>query len=271
MDCRAADDCGIEFAFGMQLGRITIFPIKSLDGLTVETIRITGGGILENDRSYAMYDADGKVVNGKRTPRVHELRCAFNPNITEVRLSPNDESPAQFPLDDRTGVNQWLSDFFDFPVVLRHEPQSGFPDDRTAFGPTITSEASLRAIQGWFPEMTLESVRRRFRTNLELTGGEPFGEDRLFGAPDELKPFRIGPVKFFGHNPCQRCVVPTRDPDSGQPTGDFQKKFMELRKKHLPGWANAQRFNHFYRFTVNTSIPPAEAGKSVRVGDALAV
>jgi transcriptional regulator with GAF, ATPase, and Fis domain len=27
------------------------------------------------------------------------LRCAFNPKITEVRLSPNDESPAQFPLD----------------------------------------------------------------------------------------------------------------------------------------------------------------------------
>jgi uncharacterized protein YcbX len=255
----------------MQLGRITIFPIKSLDGLAVETVRLTGGGILENDRSYAIYDADGKVVNGKRTPRVHELRCAFDPKITEVRLSQNDESPAQFPLNDRTGVNQWLSDFFGFPVVLRHEPHSGFPDDRTAGGPTITSEASLRAIQGWFPEMMIESVRRRFRTNLELTGGEPFGEDCLFGAPDELKPFRIGPVNFFGHNPCQRCVVPTRDPDSGRATGDFQKKFMELRKKHLSEWANAQRFNHFYRFTVNTSIPPTEAGKSVRVGDALAV
>jgi uncharacterized protein YcbX len=33
----------------MQLGRITIFPIKSLDGLTVETVCITGGGILGND------------------------------------------------------------------------------------------------------------------------------------------------------------------------------------------------------------------------------
>jgi uncharacterized protein YcbX len=174
-------------------------------------------------------------------------------------------------LDDPARVSQWLSDFFGLPVVLRYEPKKGFPDDHTAFGPTITSEASLRTIQGWFPEMTLESVRRRFRTNLELTGGEPFGEDRLFGAPDELKPFRIGAVNFFGHNPCQRCVVPTRDPDSGQATGDFQKKFMELRKKHLPEWANAQRFNHFYRFTVNTSIPPTEAGKQLRAGDALVI
>ena len=175
----------------MQLGRITIFPIKSLDGLAVETVRITGDGILENDRSYAIYDADGKVVNGKRTPRVHELRCAFDPKITEVRLSQNDESPGQFPLDDRAGVNKWLSDFFGFPVVLRHEPQSEFLDYRTAFGPTITSEASLRTIQGWFPEMTLKSVRRRFRTNLELTGGEPFDEDRLFGHRTNSSRFKL--------------------------------------------------------------------------------
>ena len=44
----------------MQLGRITIFPIKSLDGVPVETARITSGGILENDRIYAIYDTDGK-------------------------------------------------------------------------------------------------------------------------------------------------------------------------------------------------------------------
>jgi MOSC domain-containing protein len=70
----------------MQLGRIFIFPIKSLDGVSLESARVTGGGILENDRAYAIYDADGKVVNGKRTARVHELRCAFDPQIREVRL-----------------------------------------------------------------------------------------------------------------------------------------------------------------------------------------
>ncbi|HTV75357.1 MAG TPA: hypothetical protein VMD57_00045, partial [Candidatus Baltobacteraceae bacterium] len=156
-----------------------------------------------------------------------------------------------------------------FSVTLRREEQKGFPDDRAAFGPTITSEASLLEIQKWFPELTLESLRRRFRANLELADGEPFCEDRLFGAPDELKPFQIGEVNFLGHNPCQRCVVPTRDPDSGQAVTDFQKKFMELRKKFLPEWANAQRFNHYYRFAVNTSIPPGETGKSLRVGDAV--
>ena len=251
----------------MQLSRITIFPIKSLDGISVATARITAGGILENDRIYAIYDAEGKVVNGKRTPRVHDLHCEFNPAITEIRLRHGDASATQFPLDNPAPIAKWLGDFFGFPVDFRCERQSGFPDDHTAFGPTIVSEASLRTVQNWFPELSFESARRRFRTNLELSG-PPFCEDQLYGAPEELKPFQLGPVKFFGHNPCQRCVVPTRDPDTGQAVADFQKKFMQLRREHLPEWANAQRFNHFYRFAVNTSIPPTEAGKQLRLGDA---
>lgn len=254
----------------IHLKRIEIFPIKSLDGLPVDHCRITAGGILENDRIYAIVDQDGKVVNGKRTSRVHQLRCRFDPLIKEVRLWQNgDASPVQFALDERDPINRWLSEFFAFPVSLQHEQLHGFPDDHTAFGPTLTSEGSLQTVLTWFPGLTLESVRRRFRTNLELDGAEPFCEDRLYGAPGELKPFQIGDVHFDGHNPCQRCVVPTRDPDSGEGISEFQKKFMQLRKEHLPPWANAQRFNHFYRFAVNSSIPPAEAGKQLRVGEPL--
>jgi uncharacterized protein YcbX len=61
--------------------------------------------------------------------------------------------------------------------------------------------------------------------------------------------------------------VPTRDPGTGDPIAGFQKKFMAMRRQYLPGWANAQRFNHYYRFAVNTSIPPSEAGKRLRAGD----
>jgi uncharacterized protein YcbX len=252
----------------VHLGKILIFPIKSLDGLLVEQAGITPGGILENDRIYAIFDHDGRVVNGKRTARVHDLRSSFDAQVKEVQLWQNGEAaPQQFRLDEPAQIEKWLGDFFGFPVTLRRESQKGFPDDNTAFGPTIISEASLLEIQKWFPELTVESLRRRFRANLEVVGGEAFCEDQLFGAPDELKPFRIGVVKFLGHNPCQRCVVPTRDPDSGKGVTDFQKKFMELRKKFLPAWANAQRFNHFYRFAVNTSIQPSEAGKKLHVGD----
>jgi uncharacterized protein YcbX len=267
MNCDGLSRCDISLAFEMQLGRIIIFPIKSLDGVSLESARFTAGGILEKDRIFALYDAEGKVVNGKRTARVHDLRSAFDSEIREVRLWQKEEAPAQFQLDNLAPMEKWLGEFFGFPITIKQEGEKGFPDDREAFGPTIVSEASLNTVVSWFPELTLESARRRFRTNLELIEGEAFCEDRLFGAPGELKPFQIGEVKFFGHNPCQRCVVPTRDPDSGQGVAGFQKNFMEQRKKSLPEWSNAQRFNHFYRFALNTSVPPSEVGKQLRVGD----
>jgi uncharacterized protein YcbX len=256
----------------MHLGHIQIFPIKALDGVVVQQVRITAGGILENDRVYAIMDGEGKYVNGKRTARVHDLRCTFDGNIREVRLWQNGHAnAAQFSLDDPTRLDLWMSDFFGFPVGLRHEARSGFPDDREAFGPTVVSEASLCAVQSWYPGLAFESVRRRFRANLELTDSQAFAEDGLYGAPGERKPFQLGSVRFFGHNPCQRCVVPTRDPQTGQPVAEFQKTFMRLRKEHIPQWANRERFNHFYRFAVNTSIPETEAGKVLRVGDPISL
>lgn len=252
----------------MQLGSIHIFPIKSLDGVVRSQAAVTPGGILEHDRAYAIFDREGRVVNGKRSARVHEVRCDFDDAIREVRLwHAGDPAPAQFPLDDPAPIEHWLAGFFGIGVELRHEPVKGFPDDQKAFGPTIVSEASLREIQGWFPELSLAGVRRRFRANLELLDAEPFGEDRLFGPPGALLPFQIGAVHLLGHNPCQRCVVPTRDPDTGQPAAEFQKNFMARRHQSLPAWANAARFNHFYRLAVNTSISPGEAGKILRVGD----
>jgi len=42
---------------------------------------------------------------------------------------------------------------------------------------------------------------------------------------------------------------------------------MEMRKKTLPPWSQPLRFNHYYRFAINTSIPESETGRILRVGD----
>jgi uncharacterized protein YcbX len=256
----------------MLLSRILVYPIKSLDGVAVKEARITAGGILAFDRIYAIVDQTGAYVNGKRTPRVQLLRTAFDGRFQEACFwQTGDLTSSQFSLAEPAPLNHWLSDFFGFDVKLISEPTSGFPDDRKAFGPTVTSESSLRTVTDWFPEMDIESARRRFRSNLEITGVPPFWEDRLFGAADELKPFQIGEVCFLGHNPCQRCVVPTREPNRGDTLPNFQKSFMELRRKNLPAWSNPDRFNHYYRFAINTSVTPSETGKIVRVGDPIFV
>jgi len=255
----------------MVLSRIDLFPIKSLDGVSTPEARISSAGTLEHDRIYAIVDAAGFYLNGKRTERVHLIRTTFAEDYREAHFWIQGEVHKQrFVLGEPSSINRWLTDFFGFAAHLICDPTSGFADDRVASGPTIVSEASLRETVCWFPGLTLESARRRFRSNLELAGVEPFWEDRLFGPSSELKPFRIGEVSLLGHNPCQRCAVPTRDPERGiQSVPGFQKTFMTLRKQFLPSWANVDCFNHFYRFAVNTSIPSSEAGKFLRVGDSV--
>jgi uncharacterized protein YcbX len=258
---------------GLQVARIEIFPIKSLDGVRVTESVVTAGGILENDRAYAMFDPDGALVNGKRSAEVHRLRATFDDGIEEVSLWHAGEPSRRstFALRDPAPIGRWLTDILAFPVALRHDAVRGFPDDDQASGPTVCSRASLARVREWYPELSLESVRRRFRSNIELDGGEPFAEDALFGAPGELKPLRIGSVSLLGHNPCQRCAVPTRDPDTGAAIHGFQKSFSRFRAQSLPPWTDARRFDHYYRFAVNTSIPASEAGKRIRAGDVLAV
>lgn len=251
----------------MFLSRIVIYPIKSFDGVGVRSARITSAGILEHDRVYAIMDAEGRVVNGKRTDCVHQIRCEYSEDFAQVRVwTAENLRPVTFAFADPEPLEAWLGHIFDFPVHLAASHEGGFPDDTVASGPTLTSEASIAAVAGWFPELPSAGMRARFRANLELGDCEAFAEDRLFGLDGESRPFRIGDVRLQGHNPCQRCVVPTRDPLSGERTRMFQKRFAEKREQSLPSWAERERFNHYYRFALNTSIPPSEAGKVLTVG-----
>jgi uncharacterized protein YcbX len=251
----------------MFLSRIVVYPIKSLDGVGVTSARITSAGTLEHDRVYAIMDADGHVVNGKRTDRVHHIRCEYLEDFTKVCVwTADNPQPVSFAFAEPEPLEEWLGLALGFPVRLAVSHDSGFPDDKTASGPTLTSEASIAEVAKWFPELPSDGMWARFRANLEMGGCEAFAEDRLFGQEGELKPFRIGGVRLLGHNPCQRCVVPTRDPLSGERAPTFQKRFVEKREESLPSWAAPERFNHYYRFAINTSVPPSEAGKILTIG-----
>jgi hypothetical protein len=63
--------------------------------------------------------------------------------------------------------------------------------------------------------------------------------------------------------------VPTRDTQGGSVYDKFQTTFAANRERTLPAWADASRFNHFYRFCVNTRIASSEAGKTISIGDSV--
>ena len=115
----------------------------------------------------------------------------------------------------------------------------------------------------------MSEVRNRFRANIEIDAPEPFWEDRLFELEEHYVPFKIGNITFAGLNPCQRCIVPTRDSATGASTDSFTKTFIENRKRTLPDWAEESRFDHFYKLSVNTKIIQAEKDSVIKLGDEL--
>lgn len=252
------------------LAKILIYPVKSLDGVEVTEATVLPGGALRHDREFALFDQQGRVVNGKRTAKIHALRSTYDlvARTITLRIQESDRPAVTFHLDsDRSELEAWFSDFLGYAVTLQQNLQMGFPDDTEASGPTVVSVATLETIASWFPELSLEDVRRRFRTNLEIADTPPFWEDQLFGEAGVQIPFQIGTVNFLGNNPCQRCVVITRDPLTGEPYPNFQKQFVSQRQATLPAWTTPSRFNHFYRLTLNTIVPASEAGKCLHIGD----
>jgi uncharacterized protein len=68
------------------LEKITIYPIKSLDGTSVNSAQISPGGALIFDRRWAIVDGDGKVVNAKRTAKIHQLRSQFDLDAESIDI-----------------------------------------------------------------------------------------------------------------------------------------------------------------------------------------
>lgn len=196
------------------LERLTIHPVKGLDGIDVEAIDILEGGTLAHDREFALFDAGGDVVNGKRTDRVHDLATDFDPASDEFTVRTSDGETRRFALEaERDRAERWFSGFFDMDLTLRRNASLGFVD-RQGMGPSVISTATLRMVASWFERMTVENARRRFRANVEVSGVDPFWEDRFVGAG--TSEFGINGVRFEGVTPCGRCIVPRRDPDTGR-------------------------------------------------------
>jgi ferredoxin-NADP reductase/uncharacterized protein YcbX len=252
------------------LSRILVFPIKALDALELEQARVLPSGALKHDRTWGLFDSSGKFINGKRYAAVHRLRSHFD--LKERTLTLRDENgrglgSRTFPVDqDVDALEHWLQDYFGFPVSFRKDSDVGFPDDTDSPGPTIISIETLAEIGRWFG-LPVEQVRARFRTNIEIGGVPPFWEDRLFGPAGTTVRFRIGNAVFEGINPCQRCIVPPRDPLTGTLDDTFVRRFTDLRSRTLPSWSTRERFNHFYRVAINTRPHGDQSGQLLRLGD----
>jgi len=208
------------------LDQITIYPVKSLDGLVVAEARVLPSGGLENDRRWQLIDMEGRVLNAKRSPLFHAIRAEFDlandpdsltgsaagvdsaaprlgANIVTLSIDPAAIAARAIPGIERLaslagdtfplvpgpdGPCGWLSEAFGMGVLLLERADGGFPDDREAAGPTVISTATLAEVARWF-RFDLDECRRRFRANLEIGDSDAFWEDALASpARPELQP-----------------------------------------------------------------------------------
>jgi len=253
------------------IDRLTTYPVKGLDRLDIEQSRVVPGGTLEHDREFALLDADGERVNAKQSDRFHTLETTYDPETTTLGVTSPERR--EFPLDTAAGraeAADWLADVLglDAAVTLDRSTDLGHVD-RRSMGPSVISTATLETVADWFDGMSVDSARRRMRANIEVDGVPAFWEDRFVGA--DAPAFRAGDVRIEGVTPCGRCVVPERDPDTGEPTPEFRERFVANRRETFPKWADREAFDHFYTLMVIARVSRTDRGKSLAVGDSVEI
>ena len=254
------------------LSHIAVHPIKALDPVDRERVTATAAGGLAHDRSYAFVDNTGSYVNGKRTADVHRLRADVDLERGCVALRREGETTGhEFHLDDdRDALETWASEYFGAAVSLE-VGSGGTQTDGAVYGntertgPTLVSEATLREVASWY-DVTPAEMRLRLRPNLVVDGVPAFWEDKLVAG--DGRRVRIGDVVLVGTHAIPRCIVPARDPHTGEKEENFRQTFVEKREASLPAWTDEKTLDgNLYSVTVGTRIPESERESELRVGD----
>jgi len=151
---------------------------------------------------------------------------------------------------------------------VRRDPSFGFVDRRDRLASvSVVSTATLREVSSWFDSTNIDAddVRARLRPNIEVSGVPEFWEDRFVG--EGPSGFRVGDIRIEGVEPCSRCVVPTRDPETGEATERFRENFIQKRNETFPEDADRDAFEHLYAVTLITRVQKRDRGSVMRVGD----
>ena len=255
------------------VSQITIYPIKSLDGISLQKGMIAAGGCLLHDRQFAIVDLNGKFINGKSNPMVHLLRSSIDFDTGIISFGHRQDTVWQrFSLEqEKESIDAYLTDFFKIEAQLIQNNEGQFMDIPDISGITILSTNSLQSVSQWYGNISIEETRKRFRATIEIEGVPDFWEDHLFSLPGKSIELVIGNVTVYGVSPRERCIVPTRHPDTGEGLHAFAKTFARNRAATLPHWSKLQDYGHYYYLSVDCYIPPTELGKWIQIGDEIKI
>ncbi|NOH95772.1 hybrid-cluster NAD(P)-dependent oxidoreductase [Vibrio sp. 99-70-13A1] len=214
------------------LSQINIFPVKSVGGISLSTSWVEKQG-LSFDRRFMLALADGAMVTARKYPVMVKVQSSLLPDgiiFTFPGLEPlrvkyqefkMQETPATVWKDNFTAytttddADDWFSQVLGQRVELLF---SGEQSNRVrekighnvsfadGYPLLVISQASLDELNRRSPE---EHSMDQFRTNLVVSGDEPFIED-------SWKRIRIGDVEFEAVKACERCILTTVDVETAE-------------------------------------------------------
>ncbi len=255
------------------LSKIRIYPIKSLSHVELTESEV-GTHSLLYDRQYAMIDETGRVMNGKRNPRVNLLQANYNLKDRKVSfINKETKHEESFDLDKgNKELDEFISDFFDTPLRLVENNLGQFMDIPKESSVTIVSTESLRFLEKRMDGYSIESLRLRFRPTIEISGVPPFWEETLYEDIGIGIKFKIGDVTMVGVSPRARCNVPPQNPETGELERSFVADMLKARNELLTEHSYLLELGRTtYFLTMNTFVPKSELGKRISIGDKLIV
>jgi uncharacterized protein YcbX len=217
-------------------------PVKGMRLHGTSEIRLAKHGVT-GDREFLVVGPDGTLLLTSRTPALVQVEAAWDrardvlalhfPDGSVVQDTPEPGAFATTRNYDGREIPGWLvpgplsaalSDFLGREVrLLRREPEQLGADDQPV---TLMSEASLQALA---PELNGTAPDpRRFRMTITITGtDEAWAEDGWGGQQ-----VAIGEATLRVIAPVPRCVVTTRNPDSGATDARVLHALARLRGKN---------------------------------------
>ncbi|QTF93842.1 MOSC N-terminal beta barrel domain-containing protein [Halomonas sp. BM-2019] len=247
----------------MKITQLTIYPVKSLQGIPLREARLTAQG-LAGDRRWMVVDDVGRFVTQRQLPGMARIGTGLeedalvltHPGMTPLRVPlarPARERLPVYVWDDRCAAldegdeaRQWLGAVlgdlrgsglrlvrFDERERRRVEPHCLLPGEQAHTGFAdgypflVATTASLAALNRALEAGGGEALpMNRFRPNIVIEGGEPFAEDGWREIAGDG--WRLGLRK-----PCQRCKITTVDQISGEirHPGEPLKTLMALKPR----------------------------------------
>ena len=206
------------------------WPVKSMGGEQVRSMRVDARGA-GGDRTHAVlheHKGEWKPLTAREAPRLLAWRAGY-PFAPDAGLDPEHPPYAVVTSPDGEHAYAWedprlrtaLTRDLGREVRLRRDV-AGIQDLERSL--LITSEASRAALSA---ELGRDLDLRRFRPNfhLELDGAAPWAEHGWEGGTMR---FAGGVVVRLLH-PCERCAIPTRDPDTQQKSPELLR---HLARQH---------------------------------------